>query len=278
MTIKIKTGHAGVADFLGYLDTFDDEFTAAGRGVFSNGLSGDYAGAEAEITDTATSEAQAYVLRGNISYSLATHTVSGTVRAIEFGHGATATGTGALEIGLEATDYLVRLTPSVGDPESEALINGILGSGVGARSDELVNLLKQDAIVFKGSAGDDVFAGYRFDDRLVGNRGRDDLNGRGGEDTLIGGAGRDTLTGGKGKDDFVFVGNFGRDVVTDFTVGRDDLDLSRLEGEASSVREFKDASTERNGRVVYDMGDDGKNMIVLLDISLDDLSGRDFIF
>ena len=59
--------------------------------------------------------------------------------------------------------------------------------------------------------------------------------------------------------------------------GKDTLDLSDL-GEVSTFAEFKDASVERNGKVVYDMDGDGSNVIVLLDTTLDDLSASDFIF
>ena len=300
MTITITTGNKGVVDFLAYLDDFDTNFSGAGRGVFSLGIAGDYASSETEITETANPNSQAYVLRDDISYSLATHTVTGTVSTLEFGHGVTGTEIegGALHIQLQKLDYRIDFDPGIGDPESHDLIYGVLGmaGGNAGHTDALEALMKKDSITFNGAAGDDVFSGYRFDDTLNGNRGRDILRGGNGDDTLNGGGGRDKLfggrgadtlnggagndrlTGGKGKDDFVFKGNFGRDVVTDFTPGKDDLDLSNLRGEADSLRAFKQASTEVNGRVIYDMDDDGQNVIVLLNTSLDDLHARDFIF
>jgi Ca2+-binding RTX toxin-like protein len=70
---------------------------------------------------------------------------------------------------------------------------------------------------------------------LSGNGGSNVLDGGAGNDTLIGGLGRDTMTGGSGKDTFVFrtfadsgVGAGIRDVIKDFRVGDDRIDLSAL--------------------------------------------------
>ncbi|USW94825.1 type I secretion C-terminal target domain-containing protein [Pseudomonas proteolytica] len=52
---------------------------------------------------------------------------------------------------------------------------------------------------------------------------------RGGDDILIGGPGNNTLTGGAGADTFQYLtGGSGHDVITDFAVGTDKLDLSQL--------------------------------------------------
>ena len=346
MTITITTGNKNVTDVLAYLDDFDENFTSSGRGVFSNGLGGDYGSAESEITETADTDAQAYVMRDDINYSLATHTLTGSISSIDFGYGATATeqkdSSSLLE--LAQLDYTIAFSPAVSEEDdAHDVIYGMLGSGeegVG-RTDKLVELMKGDDILFLGAGGDDVFSGYRHDDTLKGRSGDDTLKGRGGADTLkgnagddtliggngadalIGGKGADTLIGGKGadtlkgnagddtlaggkgadtllggigkdvlnggmgkdvltggigRDSFVFTGNFGKDTVTDFTAGKDTLDLSGLTGEAASFGDFLAAATERDGSVVYDLGGDGKNVITLLDTSLDDLGASDFLF
>lgn len=68
-----------------------------------------------------------------------------------------------------------------------------------------------------GGAGADILYGIGGDDRLFGGAG---------DDILSDGTGEDTLTGGAGAD--VFVLNFDglTDVITDFTLGEDRIDLS----------------------------------------------------
>lgn len=300
MTITIRTGNAGATDFLAYLDTFDADFTSSGRGGFSNGLSGDYAASEVALSETADLDAQAYVIRGPISYNMATHVISGPVAGVEFGHGVTATGTesGADVYAFEALDYSVRFSPALADPEAHDVIYGLFGSGeAGAgKTDPLAELLRMDSIKFVGAGGNDVFLGYAGDDvlngragndvlfggagddLLIGATGRDVLRGGAGDDVLVGGMGRDVLHGGKGEDTFRFAEKFGRDIIRDFKPGTDLLDFSQTTGEATSLQEFLDASTEANGRLVYDMDGDGQNVIVLVGVGLGDLTANDFLF
>ncbi len=63
-------------------------------------------------------------------------------------------------------------------------------------------------------------------DSLTGNIFNNAMAGHGGNDTLAGGAGNDRLTGDAGADHFVFSAGTGRDVVTDFDLAADWLDLS----------------------------------------------------
>ena len=97
----------------------------------------------------------------------------------------------------------------------------------------LENLIYTGANAFTGT-------GNTQDNVITGGGGNDVLNGGGGNDTLIGGAGRDNLTGGAGLDTFVFrsaaeagngTGNNGNnaDLITDFLVGTDKIDLSRID-------------------------------------------------
>jgi Ca2+-binding RTX toxin-like protein len=63
-------------------------------------------------------------------------------------------------------------------------------------------------------------------DWLDGGAGNDTLYGLVGGDILIGGAGNDVMTGGSGSDDFRYFGRgFGNDVITDFKIGEDIIDM-----------------------------------------------------
>lgn len=80
-----------------------------------------------------------------------------------------------------------------------------------------------------GDAGNDRVSGDNGDDTLFGGNGNDILVGGNGNDTLSGGAGKDVLYGGYGSDIFVFDLDFDvADVVRDFRVGEDTIDLSAL--------------------------------------------------
>lgn len=64
------------------------------------------------------------------------------------------------------------------------------------------------------------------DDRLLGRSSADTLSGGAGDDFLHDGAGADRLTGGAGADVFVFCADTSTDVITDFELGVDRIDLS----------------------------------------------------
>jgi parallel beta-helix repeat protein len=94
--------------------------------------------------------------------------------------------------------------------------------------------------VVTGTTGNDSLQGTDGPDTLLGLAGNDTLSGGAGDDRLDGGAGVDTLTGGAGADTFVFSSrldsyrnyntggaNLG-DLITDFNVGADKIDLSAL--------------------------------------------------
>ncbi len=112
-----------------------------------------------------------------------------------------------------------------------------------AEDDMLMGGAERDRLVGKG--GDDMLKGGAGNDRLFGGRGQDELSGGAGEDRLVGGGGKDTLsgnggkdflvggTGGLGADTFVMIPGGARDVITDFEVARDMIDVSAFEGIAS---------------------------------------------
>ncbi len=87
-----------------------------------------------------------------------------------------------------------------------------------------------------GGDGNDLLNGEAGNDSLLGGAGEDQLDGGDGADILIGGAGADRLRGGAGADRFVLTAaadsgtsNATRDVILDFTVGTDKIDLSQID-------------------------------------------------
>ncbi len=111
--------------------------------------------------------------------------------------------------------------------------------------------------VLDGGWGNDVLNGLGGNDKLTGGLGNDTLNGGAGTDTLIGGDGKDVLIGGDGNDILIggddmdiMTGGAGadifrfevkgdsltsssRDVITDFVVGQDKIDLSMIDANSS---------------------------------------------
>ena len=83
--------------------------------------------------------------------------------------------------------------------------------------------------ILRASNGPAILAGRGGDDSLVGSSHND---------FFIGGRGDDFMTGFAGRDSFIFGGNTGRDVITDFTDGEDVIDLST----GSSRLDFDDIS------------------------------------
>lgn len=96
--------------------------------------------------------------------------------------------------------------------------------------------------VLTGNAGNDRLQARDGDDTLYGSAGEDNLAGHSGNDRLIGGRGRDVMSGGSGDDVFKFTSKHdsnattGGDVVVDFAVNLDTIDLASI-----------DASTRADG-------------------------------
>jgi serralysin len=122
------------------------------------------------------------------------------------------------------------------------------------------------ANILSGNKGDNMLAGLAGNDSLSGGAGADRLNGGAGDDLLTGGAGNDRLTasagydrmwGGDGADDFVFSGNFSREVIRDFSVrGGDDLLLndSLWSGHLSAAQVVARFADVVRGDVIFNFG------------------------
>jgi len=124
-----------------------------------------------------------------------------------------------------------------------------------------------------GLAGADTLGGGSGDDQLFGGVGADSLVGGAGADTIDGGAGSDWLVGGKDGDRFVFGGDFGADVVADFSNGdRIVLDDAQFANFASVMTHANQVGAD----VVITL--DGANSITLLGVQLSSLKANDYLF
>jgi predicted extracellular nuclease/methionine-rich copper-binding protein CopC len=79
-----------------------------------------------------------------------------------------------------------------------------------------------------GTVSGDLLRGGEDSDLIVGNAGNDAIAGENGNDRMDGGAGNDIVTGGAGNDAFAFAnaGAADYDVITDFVVGQDHIELN----------------------------------------------------
>ena len=126
-----------------------------------------------------------------------------------------------------------------GDVQSITLQNVKLADLLASPSSFVFNGLA-DQVVWGGSAARDVLFGGNGADVLRGFNGNDDLNGGAGSDTLDGGFGDDTLRGGAGADMFRFTDRqFGSDIIKDFVVGIDRIDVRALGvGDLATLRPY----------------------------------------
>lgn len=108
---------------------------------------------------------------------------------------------------------------------------GDLAAG-GAGNDSIFGAAGNDTIY--AGLGNDFIGGGAGDDLIFAGAGANRIFGGVGNDRIVAGTGKDVMTGGPGADVFVFnsaaqIGaGAGRDVITDFTSGVDDIDLSAL--------------------------------------------------
>lgn len=187
--------------------------------------------------------------------------------------------------------------------QSSTMLNDVFDGGDG---DDLV-FASGGADSVSGGAGNDTLFGGAQNDRISGGAGDDTLFGGGGNDTIEGdtgsdeifngagddlvdagldadfirsGAGNDTLSGGGGTDTFFFVGDHGADVVNDFSVEEDTLNLAETTTDFANADDVTAASSNAtvggNSGLLIDTGEG--NSIFLTGLSVDDISSVTFVF
>ena len=144
------------------------------------------------------------------------------------------------------------------------------GAGlVGTRADntfDLRGLTSQTGVSsIRGGFGNDVVFASDFGSNIFGGPGRDHL---------ISGAGADIFTGGSGRDVFTFNSGFGKDVITDFSPGHDQIAFDHsLFADYSQV--IANASQVGNDVAISHGTDD---LLTLKSVALSDLTDHDFSF
>ena len=99
---------------------------------------------------------------------------------------------------------------------------------LGTKGDDYLKGESGDDLI-RGLAGDDILQGRGGHDRLEGGKGDDLLKGGKGDDFLLGGRGYNILVGGQGHDTFAYDQiDHRRDIITDFELGIDKIDLSSV--------------------------------------------------
>ncbi|MEM9797124.1 MAG: Ig-like domain-containing protein [Pseudomonadota bacterium] len=110
--------------------------------------------------------------------------------------------------------------------EASETISYIVSDGDGGNATGLLSaVIEGNTDTLTGSDGADVMSGTDFADTIESLAGDDQIDGRGGDDDIRGGTGDDTLTGGAGGDLFRFSSGDGADVVTDFVIGEDAIEV-----------------------------------------------------
>jgi Ca2+-binding RTX toxin-like protein len=184
-----------------------------------------------------------------------------------------AAGEGTDLISSTVTVNLATLAAEVEDLELDTAGGAINGLGNDLDNAITGNL---DDNILRGGGGGDTLTGRGGVDRLYGDSGQDVLDGGIDDDTLDGGGGDDLLTGGAGGDTFVFAGQSGQDIVTDFDTAADVIDLSGIPaiGSFASLVETW-LSEDGSGNAVIAIG---ARMVTLLGVGAGDLAADDFLF
>jgi serralysin len=125
---------------------------------------------------------------------------------------------------------------------------------------------------FRGDSSNDTWTGTKKNDKIWGMGGNDILNGGAGNDRIDGGQGNDKLTGGAGKDTFVFGKKSGKDIITDFDVKKDVLEIAKGLNGIKSAKDVLKHAVQQGKDVVIDLGN--SNKITLKKVNLGDLKKK----
>ncbi|MEM9924573.1 MAG: hypothetical protein AAF915_12620 [Cyanobacteria bacterium P01_D01_bin.50] len=208
---------------------------------FFNGSGEDVATVTGDITNT-----------GNAV--IASETAAGILIESGVAFNGTITNDGIIRGG---NDLAIDATGSQG--EIKVINNGILEGAV------------------KLGEGNDSFLSNSSVGVLVdGGGGNDTITGGSGDDTLVGGAGNDILTGNGGSDTFVFSTGSDVDIIQNFEVSNDLLDVAGLFGDIDQILGAGGAASQNGNDTLIDFGNN--DLVTLVNVNVDTLSENNFVF
>ena len=132
---------------------------------------------------------------------------------------------------------------------------------------QFIDLPGFSSLRYSTSAGLEIFGSSRSEN-LQGYFRNDQLFGGDGDDTLFGSLGADILTGGQGRDSFRFITALDSnaavsDIITDFEVGTDSIDLSVLLVQSIGIRRLDNGDS-----VLFAQGRDGAFQVLFRNVAL----------
>ncbi|MCU0829390.1 MAG: hypothetical protein MUE52_18885, partial [Tabrizicola sp.] len=145
-----------------------------------------------------------------------------------------------------ALDNITAITARMDGNRIDIFVAGE-GTGITRLS---VDLGPMGAIQFAGP-DDSSLTGISGSDMLLGGDGNDLIEGGSGSDLLVDGSGGDTLSGGAGADLFVMTRDGSHDVIVDFQLGIDRIDLSAW-GPIHSLSVLTITATPTGALIQYD--------------------------
>jgi len=120
------------------------------------------------------------------------------------------------------------------------------------------------------AASGEILNGTSGADQLTGNEGDDNLYGHNGDDILVDGAGLDHMYGGDGADVFVLVADGQTDVIEDFDIDVDRIDLSAW-GRVSTLDVLDFNSTNNGVEISF-----GNETVIIISADGSSLTQSDF--
>jgi len=154
------------------------------------------------------------------------------------------------------------------------LIYGGIGNDVLFGGNASIDPFDEGDSIYGGNDNDSLY-GNGGNDYLSGDTGNDVIYGGAGNDYIISGAGYDSIYGGEGADTFYYASVDGTlDVIMDFTIG---TDIIRVSPNITNVATILASAFEYNQSVFISLGSDSPSNIAIANITLSQLSSRDFL-